>query len=72
MKLLLSEEAMNFKARIITLASILKIELADGNRTEQTCSPKTAADVTLSLSFEPPVYIAEYSDVTDLISAKCC
>jgi hypothetical protein len=34
MKLLLSEEAMNFKARIITLASILKIELADGNRTE--------------------------------------
>jgi hypothetical protein len=34
MKLLLSEEAMNFKARRITLASTLKIELADGNRTE--------------------------------------
>ena len=34
MNLLLSEEAMNFKARRITLASTLKIELADRNRTE--------------------------------------
>jgi hypothetical protein len=25
-----------------------------------------------SHTFEPSVYIAEYSDVTDLISAKCC
>ena len=33
---------------------------------------KTAADATLSPSFEPSVYIAEYSDVTDLISAKSC
>jgi hypothetical protein len=39
---------------------------------EQTRCPKTAADATLSPSFEPSVYIAEYSDVTDLISAKCC
>jgi hypothetical protein len=30
--LLLSEEATNFKARSIALASALKIELADGNR----------------------------------------
>ena len=29
-------------------------------------------NATLSPSFEPSVYIAEYSDVTDLISAKCC
>jgi len=34
MNLLLSEEAMNFKARNIALASALKIELADGNRAE--------------------------------------
>jgi hypothetical protein len=34
MKLLLSEEAMNFKARSIALASAVKIELADGNRAE--------------------------------------
>jgi hypothetical protein len=34
MNLLLSEEATNFKARSIALASALKIELADGNRTE--------------------------------------
>ena len=34
MNLLLSEEAMNFKARCIALASALKIELADGSRTE--------------------------------------
>jgi hypothetical protein len=29
-----SEEATNFKARSITLASAMKIELADGNRRE--------------------------------------
>jgi hypothetical protein len=34
--------------------------------------PKTAADATLSPPFEPSVYNVEYSDVTDLISAKCC
>ena len=72
MKLLLSEEAMNFKATRIALASALKIELADGNRAEQNCCPKTAADATLSPSFEPSVYIVDYSDVTDLISAICC
>ena len=32
MNLLLSEEATNFKARSIALASALKIELTDGNR----------------------------------------
>jgi hypothetical protein len=35
-------------------------------------SPKTAVDATLSPSFESSVYIVEYSDLTDLISAKCC
>jgi len=34
MHLLLSEVATNFKARCIALASALKIELADGKRTE--------------------------------------
>jgi hypothetical protein len=34
LKLLLSEEAMNFIARRIALASTLKIELGDGNRTD--------------------------------------
>jgi hypothetical protein len=34
MNLLFSEEATNFKARSIVLASALKIELADGNRAE--------------------------------------
>jgi hypothetical protein len=34
MNLVLSEEATNFKARIIALSSALKIELADGNRVE--------------------------------------
>jgi hypothetical protein len=72
MNLLFSEEATNCKARSIALASALKIELADDIRAEQTRCPKTAADATLSPSFEPSVYIAEYSDVTDLISAKCC
>jgi hypothetical protein len=46
--------------------------LADGNQREWVCCPKTAADATLSPSFEPSVLIAKYSDVTDLISAKCC
>jgi hypothetical protein len=32
LNLLSSEEAMNLKARIIALASALKIELADGSR----------------------------------------
>ena len=52
MKLLSSKEATNFKARIIALASALKIELADGSRRESTCCPKTAADATLSPSLE--------------------
>jgi hypothetical protein len=34
MKLLLSEDATNFKAGSIALASALKIELADDNRRE--------------------------------------
>jgi hypothetical protein len=34
MNSLSSEEAANFKARPITLASAIKIELADGNRRE--------------------------------------
>jgi len=71
MILLSSEEATNFKARRIALASALKIELADGSRRESTCCPKTAADATLSPSLDPSVKIAEYSDVTVLISAKC-
>jgi hypothetical protein len=55
MNLLSSEEATNFKARIITLASAIKIELADGNRRESTCCPKRAADATISPSLEPSV-----------------
>ena len=47
MNLLSSEEATNFKARRIALASAIKIELADGNRRKSTCCPKTAADATL-------------------------
>jgi hypothetical protein len=66
MNLLSSEEATNFKARRIALASAIKIELADGNRRESTCCPKTAADATISLSLEPSVY-----NVNDLISVKC-
>jgi len=72
MNLLSTEEATNFKARSIALASARKIELADSTRAEQTCCPKTGSDATLSPSFEPSVHIAEYSDVTDLISEKCC
>jgi hypothetical protein len=55
MNLLSSEEATNFKARRIALASALKIELADGSRRESTCCPKTAADATLSPSLDPSV-----------------
>jgi len=55
MNLLLSVGVTNFKARSIALASALKIELADGNRREYTCCPKTAADATLSQSLEPSV-----------------
>jgi hypothetical protein len=72
MNLLSSEEATNFKARRIVLASAIKIELADGNRRETTCCPNRAAYATLSPSLEPSVYIVEYSDDTDLISVKCC
>ena len=42
-------------ARIIALTFALKIGLADGNRTEQTCRPKTAGDATLLPSLEPSV-----------------
>jgi hypothetical protein len=72
MNLLSSEEATKFKARRIALASALKIELADGNRRNNTGCRKTAVDATLSPSPEQSVYILEYSDVMDLISAKCC
>jgi hypothetical protein len=56
MNLLSSEEATNFKARRIALASAIKIELADGNRRESTYCPKTAVDATIPLSLEPSVY----------------
>jgi len=55
MNLLSSEEATNFKARSIALASAIKIDLAHGNRKESTCCPKTAANATLSPSLEPSV-----------------
>jgi hypothetical protein len=61
----------SYLTRRIALASATKIELADGNRRESTCCRKTADDATISLSLEPSVYIVEYSDVNDLISAKC-
>jgi hypothetical protein len=72
MNLLSSEEATKFKARRIALASALKIELADGNRRNYTGCRKTAVDATLSPSPEQSVYILEYSDAMDLISAKYC
>ena len=46
--LLLSEEAMNFKAMRTALVSALKIEGADGNRREAICCSETAADAILS------------------------
>jgi hypothetical protein len=49
MNLLSSEEATNFKERSIALASAPKIELADGNRREQTRCPKTIAFRTSSV-----------------------
>ena len=70
MKLLSSEETTNFKARNIALASAMKIEIADGNRREQTSCLKTAASANLSPSLEPSVSIAKYLDVMELISAK--
>jgi hypothetical protein len=59
------------ETRRIAFASATKIELADGNRRESTCCPKTAADATIPLSLEPSVYIVEYSDANDLILVKC-
>jgi hypothetical protein len=53
MNLLSLEEATNFKARRIALASALKIELADGSRRVSNCFPKTAADATLSPFLDP-------------------
>ena len=44
-----------FKAKHIALASVLQIELSDGNRREQTCCRKTSADATLSPLLEPSV-----------------
>jgi hypothetical protein len=58
-------KATNFKARRIALASELKIKL------NRPAVRKQLPILLLSPSFEPSVYIAEYSDVTDLISAKC-
>ena len=72
MNLLSSEEATKYKARSIALASAVKIELADDNRRKYTCCPKTAVYATLSPSSEPSVYSAEYADIMDLISVKCC
>jgi hypothetical protein len=60
----------DFKARSITLYSALKMEMADSNRREYTCCPKTAADASLSPSLEPSVHITEYSDGMDLIAAN--
>jgi hypothetical protein len=53
--LLSSEEANELKARTIAVASPLKIKLADGNRREKTCCPKTVADATLLPSLESPI-----------------
>ena len=69
---LLTEEETNLKARSTALVSAPKIDLADGNRREQTYYLKTAANATPSPSPEPSVQIAEHSDVMDPISAKCC
>jgi hypothetical protein len=48
--LLLSEEAMNFKAMCTALVSPLKIERVDGHRREAICCSKKAADAILSPS----------------------
>jgi hypothetical protein len=69
---LLTEEETNLKARSTVLVSAPKIDLADGNRREQTYYLKTAANATPSPSPEPSVQIAEHSDVMDPISTKCC
>jgi hypothetical protein len=62
---------------ILKIVEIYKSLVAIGKHVIFTWIPShigihAAADATLSPSFEPSVYIAEYSDVTDLISAKCC
>jgi len=53
-----SEEATSFKSSTkcsITLAFEPKIELTDGNLRGEACCQNTAADETLTSSFEPPV-----------------
>ena len=52
--LLLSEEATNFRASRMALASAEKMELADGSRSDATRCPKTAAEAT-SPSLDPSV-----------------
>ena len=71
MDLHLLEEETKFKARSIALASTLKIEPVDGRQNEGTHCPNAAADATLSQSLSHSVWIAHYSDVNDLILAKC-
>ena len=55
MNLFSSDEAINLSARIIALASAVKIELEGGRRRDATLFPKTAADATLTPSLEPSV-----------------
>ena len=57
--LLLSEEAMNFKAMCTALVSALKIERADGHRRDAICCSRKAADAILS---PPLVAIHAVSD----------
>jgi hypothetical protein len=52
---LLLEEETYFKAKNIALASVLKIELADGSHKEGAHSLKTATDAILSPYLEPSV-----------------
>ena len=59
MDFLLLEEETYFKAKNIALASVLKIELADGSHKEGAHSLKTATDAILSPYLEPSVWIAQ-------------
>jgi hypothetical protein len=52
---LLLEEETHFKGKSIALASVLKIELADGSQKGAAHCLKTATDAILSQSLEPSV-----------------
>jgi hypothetical protein len=50
----------------------VKIEHVDGRQREVTCFPETVVGGTLSSSLELSVNIAEYPNVSNRLSSKCC